>query len=150
MKRIILISIILLSCELDTITDNLTPTIIPTQLEDSRFYGKFTYYFHWQNSDGIEEKTEYTTFTFNGTTKVIFYTKYSSYSYYSGWSYSGDYNRDYYIWNYECKILNDTISFRLFNNSYSEWSDPFNFEFEGNDLILYDKALYQNEMRLTK
>jgi len=114
--------------------------ITPTLLSDTKFNGYFSYSYYWEDSSGIEEKSEYTSFDFDGSNKVFYYTKHSRYSITYGWSYSGDYPGDYYAWYLEFEILNGMYRERLWDNPYSEWSNWERYEFSnnGNTLTLYN------------
>ncbi|AEV30873.1 hypothetical protein SpiGrapes_3126 [Sphaerochaeta pleomorpha str. Grapes] len=109
------------------------------QLTDSRFNGNFTFFEHWTDSYGINERYEYTSYNFDGTNKVHYYTKYYSYSTSSGWHYSGDYIGDYYSWDLEFEIQNGQYRTRLWNNKYSDWEEWEDYEFSGNTLTLHNK-----------
>ena len=108
----------------------------PASLSDSRFNGTFSYFDQWEDSWGIEERYEYTSFRFNGTNKIHFYTKYYRYSTTSGWSYSGDYIGDYYSWYLELQVQNGLYRFKLWDNEYSDWHDwePYSFSSDGKTL----------------
>lgn len=107
-----------------------------SKLPDSRFNGSFTYFHYWI----ANESTEYTSLDFDGTTKVWFYTKYSSYYSGVGWIYSGDYLGDYYAWYYEFEVNNNQYRCRLWDNDYDDWTtwETYSFSPDGNTLTLND------------
>jgi hypothetical protein len=112
----------------------------PKVLSDSRFNGTFIYSYYWTDSWGIEEINEYESFTFDGTNKVFNYDYYKNYSNSSGWSYSGDYIGDHYSWYREFEICNGQYRNKLWDNSYSDWTEWENYEFsgDGKTLTLYN------------
>lgn len=111
---------------------------VVTNLSDERFNGDFTYFYFWMDTDGIDEITEYTSLDFDGTNKVWYYSKYSSYHSGSGWSYSGDYLGDYYSWDCEFEVNNGQYRWRLWDNEYSDWRgwEAYSFSNDGNILTL--------------
>lgn len=112
----------------------------PTTIGDPRLNGTFTYFYTWKDSLGIEEIYEYTSYTFNGTNKVSFYTKFYSYSKTTGWSYSGDYIGDHYSFEYEFEVSGGMYRHKLWDNRYSSWYDwePYSFSADGKTLTLYN------------
>jgi len=130
-----------------------SPSVVPSELEDSRFDGAFSYYENWVASDGINERYEYTVLEFDGTNKASYYTKRYSYSSYSGWSYTGDYIGDYYLWDIEFDIDNGNYRWKLWDNSYSEWDDWENYSFSSDRSTLTLLNFYNidgNDKVLTK
>ncbi|MFA6645597.1 MAG: hypothetical protein WCS59_00615, partial [Sphaerochaetaceae bacterium] len=115
--------------------------------------GEFSYYENWTASDGINERFEYTVFEFDGTTKASYYTKRYSYYSYSGWSYTGDYIGDYYLWNIAFDVRDGKYRWKLWNNPYSEWDDweKYSFSGDGSTLTLFNfYNIEGNDKILTK
>ena len=109
----------------------------PQPISDSRFNGSFSYYESkegWTSNDGYR----YESYTFDGTSKASYYSKYWYWSDYSGWHISGDFKGDYYLWDYEIEVNDTHTAFRqrLWNNRYSSWSEwmPYEFSADGSEL----------------
>ncbi len=155
MKRIILLMLVvsILSCSIDNPVSIGDISNGPKALSDSRFNGDFTYFYYWIDSNGIEEITEYTSFDFDGTTKAWYYSKYKRYSKVTGWSYSGEYKGDAYSWYCEFEVDNGMYRTRLWDNSYSEWSEWENYSFSDDGLTLTLHNHYNidgNDLIMTK
>jgi hypothetical protein len=112
-------------------------------LSDSRFNGEFVYSNYWNDKDGIEEKNEYYSYTFDGTSDCTLYYDYSNYDIDLGWSEGNDYNY------YKIEIDDSKTHFRLCLAAYTgfdcyepfgDWSDWKKYEFldNGNTLRIWD------------
>ena len=133
---LICFTLLFLSCEMDGETAFSSIINSPTTLSDARFNGDFVYFYYWEDSSGIEENTQYTSFSFDGTNKVFYYNYYKRYSKTSGWSYSGDYIGDHYSWYLEFEVRSGEYRRKLWDNSFSEWSNWEKYEFSSDGKIL--------------
>lgn len=133
----ILIVIGLVGCKVDT-----PSTTQKKALSDARFNGNFVYSNYWKDSDGLEEKNEYYSYTFDGTNDCTLYYSYENYYKSSGWLTGKDYNY------YKIEIDESKTYFRLclatYNGSGYEplgtWDDWKKYEFldGGNTLRIWD------------
>lgn len=109
-------------------------------VEDSRFNGTFFNYYHWEDSDGIEETTRSYMWVFDGTTKASQFVNLKSYRIGNGWTII----RDNFDMEIETKD-NRYFRSRLWDNSFDDWSDWQEYEFlEDGTLRLYDEFGYDD------
>lgn len=107
------------------------------RLNDQRFNGNFVYSYYWTDDDGIEEKNEYYSYKFDGTSKCWYYYNYEYY--YDndiGWL-KGDHGDYHTIETNEVKT-----HFRLSDYGNGEWK-KYQFLDDGNTLRIWD---YPNEL----
>ena len=100
-------------------------------LSDSRFNGEFVYSNYWKDKDGIEEKNEYYSYTFNGTNECTLYYSVKNYSKLTGWTESKDYN------NYIIEIDDSKTHFKFCDYDWREWQ-KYEFLDNGNTLRIWE------------
>lgn len=100
-------------------------------LSDSRFNGEFVYSNYWNDKDGIEEKNEYYSYTFNGTNECTLYYSVKNYSKLTGWTESKDYN------NYIIEIDDSKTHFKFCDYDWREWQ-KYEFLDNGNTLRIWE------------
>lgn len=136
------VSLLLAGCAVETPDYKSEESV--TLLEDSRFNGEFTYSYFWKGDDGIEEKNEYYSYTFNGTNNCELYCSVENYSKTLGWHIIEPYFTYYIIEIDESKThfrlllaSYDTSSYKP--NPYAEWGDWQKYEFldGGNTLRIW-------------
>ena len=106
----------------------------PEKIDDTRFYGNFSYYTSLGLYEGKNQEW-YEAFNFKGTNKVYHFVKYSFHSN-DGWVYSGDYDGDYSDSYLEFEIMLGQYRYRLWDNEYSSWSFWENYEFRDSNTTL--------------
>ena len=137
MKKIgmFLVTLLLVtSCDYDSVfdenRDEKSDQVI-LSIDDPRLYGMFTYYTSWKTSYSRKYISE--TYHFDGSNPV-------SYTYKSG--YTSGYDTYKYNCEYEIEILNGKFRKRLYNNTYSTWSnwEVIYFNDNGNKLYIKDQC----------
>lgn len=126
--------------------------LLPAKLQDQRFNGSFSYYYHWEDVNGIEETTVYHSYTFDGTIKSHEYYSYESYDKYTGWSYSGDYPGDHFFFTHEISTNGSIYKEKSWDYG-DEWNDVYEYSFsnDGQTLTFHDYYSYTgSDLILTK
>ncbi len=148
MKRIMMLAVITLmfipGCFLvdDEVaeTDNILPYLqLPEPCPDVRFIGKWMYYDHWEDDDGIEETTEYMEYKFENTNRVWYSYSYEQYLISTGWT-MHDYS-NFYQW----KIEGAKLYKKLWDNQFDNWDNGIGFEFITSNRLEVDGKEFEKQ-----
>lgn len=119
--------------------------LTPQESPDSRFTGDWIYFYYWEDEWGLEEKTDYIHWTFDETNVARYYRKWLKYSVSYGWQYSGDYIGDYYLFDFEWKIIGNELYCRLWQNPYSDWASRGVFEFLDSSTLVINGKIFEKD-----
>ena len=102
---------------------------------DDRLLGSWSYYYHWEDANGINEETESIYYFFNDD-YVDYSRNYEKYTTAGGWL-NNDADFEYY-W----KVEGDQLYLKLYENEFGTWNSK-TIEFVSSNEIRIDGKLFE-------